>query len=81
MTVHKPFQKALIRHAISAADAKIVYEQDFEGEKKLAASKVVALPDIVSTQSSVHNIRSETGEKPAEDEVDMGAGIRSDFVS
>lgn len=54
--------------------------QDTEGEKTLQSQKLVALPDLVSTSSSVHNVTSETGVSEGEKDVDMTASIRSDFV-
>ncbi|KAJ9657841.1 hypothetical protein H2198_004037 [Neophaeococcomyces mojaviensis] len=75
LAVQQPIQKSLVRYASS----KVVLGQDTEGEKKLQSEKVIALPELVSTDSSVHNLTTETGAKPSEDDVDMMAGVRSDF--
>lgn len=79
VAVQNTLQKSLVRHAVTAAEAKIIYGQDKEGEKAIGQQKVVAIPALVSSESSVHNISAETGVENKEDDVDMGAGIRSDF--
>ena len=76
LAVQKPKQKSLIRYASS----KVVLGQDFEGEKALQTQKVGAHPELVSGDSSVHNAFSETGVTPPEQDVDMMAGVKSDFV-
>lgn len=73
----QPLQKSLVRYASSG---KIVLGQDTEGEKTLQSEKIVAVPELVSTQSSVHNVTSETGVDSEQKDVDMTASIRSDFV-
>lgn len=75
LAVQQPLQKALVRYASNK-----VYTRDIEGEKALREQKVTAIPDLVSTSSSVHNTFSETGADEGEKDVDMMAGIRSDFV-
>ena len=40
-----------------------------------------ATPSLVSTDSSVHHIQGEVGADNQDQDVDMMAGIRSDFVS
>lgn len=54
--------------------------RDSEREAALQNEKVVAIPDLVSVSSSVHNVTSETGQEEHEQDVDMMAGIKSDFV-
>ena len=92
LTVQQPLQKSLIRYASSSGAAsadhtitlpggqKIVWGEDAAVEQKSGEEKVMSLPALVSMQSSVHNINSETGVANKEDDVDMMAGINSDFV-
>lgn len=76
VAVQKPFAKALIRHASTR-----VVGRDTEREKALQNEKVSAHPELVSATSSVHRTFEETGVRDAEhDDVDMMAGVKSDFV-
>ena len=46
----------------------------------MAKQKIPAYPELVDSQSSTHHLNSELGIEEPEPEVDMMAGIRSDFV-
>lgn len=80
VAIQKPISKSLIRYASTAAESKIVLGQDVEGEKKILGEKVVALPDLVAVDSSVHKLTSEVGNPQQQEDVDMMAGVKSDFV-
>ena len=58
----------------------MIYGQDPEAEKSLQTQKIVAVPEEVSSTSSVHKAFQEKGVEEQEQDVDMMAGIRSDFV-
>jgi len=77
LAVQQPLRKSLVRYASGAS--QIVYTQDAEYEKKLQNEKIVAIPEEVSVDSSVHKAFEEKGVEQKEDDVDMMAGIRSDF--
>lgn len=49
-------------------------------EKALRTQKINATPELVSSSSSIHPINSEHGQGEQEQDIDMMAGIRSDFV-
>lgn len=76
LAVQQPLQKSLVRYASNK-----VYTRDLEREKALRDEKVLAIPDLVATDSSVHHTFSELGKEEPEKDVDMMAGVRSDFVS
>lgn len=78
LAVHQPVRKSLVRYA--SGGSQIIYGQDPEAEKSLQNQKIVAIPEEVSSTSSVHKAFEEKGVEPKEDDVDMMAGIRSDFV-
>lgn len=74
---HQPIQKSLVRYA---STGKVVYTQDAEAEKASGSKSISPHPEYVSTQSSVHNAFTETATQEQEQDVDMMAGVRSDFV-
>ena len=75
LTAFRPAPKALVRHGHIAAD----YDTD-AAEARLKKVKLQPIPQMVSAESSTRLVGSEM-QKPAEEEdVDMMAGIRSDFV-
>lgn len=76
LAVQQPLQKALVRYASNK-----VYTRDLEREKALREQKVEAIPELVSTSSSVHPAFGEVGYEEPEKDVDMMAGVKSDFVS
>lgn len=70
-------QKALVRYATNNAYA---YDTK-KAEETLGKQLIKAGHDSVSTDSSIHPITGEVGAaKEEEHDVDMMAGIRSDFV-
>lgn len=79
LATQQPIQKSLVRYA--SGGSKQIYAQSEEEEKSLQSQKVIAIPELVSTTSSVHNVTSEKGVEEGERDVDMMAGIKSDFVS
>jgi len=78
LAVQQPLQKSLVRYA--STRSQIVVGQDNEFEKQLQNEKIIAVPSEVSIDSSVHKAFEEKGVEQKEDDVDMMAGIRSDFV-
>ena len=82
LAVQQPLKKSLVRYATTEAPkSQIIWGQDPEAEKALQSEKIVPAPEQVSTESSIHNVMGETAtENKQEDDVDMMAGVRSDFV-
>ena len=79
LSTYQPLQKSLVRYA--SGGSKVVLGRDTEGEKAIQTQKVIGHPEFVSASSSVHPVTGEVGmTEEAEKEVDMMAGIRSDFV-
>src|SRR5271170_1658339 len=72
VALRKPAQKSLVRY-------QTTWSLDKEAEAELAKQKLVADPELVSIGSSVQRIIPERQSEPEKD-VDMMAGIRSDFV-
>lgn len=66
----------MVRYAHIAADYDIK-----KAEKALGEQKIDATPESVSAVSSIHSVNSELGQADHEQDVDMMAGIRGDFVS
>jgi len=79
LAVQQPLRKSLVRYA-SGGGSQVIYGQDPEAEKSLQTQKIVAVPEEVSSTSSVHKAFQEKGVEEQEQDVDMMAGIRSDFV-
>lgn len=79
LTTQQPIQKSLVRYASS----KVVLGRDNEREKALQGEKVFAMPELVSSSSTSHPVISgEVGGQPEQEpDVDMMAGVKSDFVS
>lgn len=67
--------KALVRYQSSRGlfDIKAA-------ELELQNQKLEPIPEVVSTESSIHNVSSETATPAQQEDVDMMGGIRSDFV-
>ncbi|KAK5075820.1 hypothetical protein LTR24_009854 [Lithohypha guttulata] len=80
LAVQQPLRKSLVRYA-SGGGSQIVYGQDPEAEKNLQSQKIVAVPEEVTTTSTVHKAFQEKGVEQEEQDVDMMAGIRSDFTT
>lgn len=74
LAVRQPMQKSLVRYQTTRVF-------DPKAEEALQKQVLKPHPEIVSTGSSVHPVRGEVGVEEHEDDVDMMAGIRSDFVS
>ena len=72
----KPLATSLVRyqHNISGITGGKSFEEAYSKEK------LPVTPEIVSTQSSVKPVKSEVGVANEDQDVDMMAGIRSDFV-
>lgn len=76
LAVRNPTQIALVRYAHNVPDPTGSKKE----EEKWAHEKLQPEPDVVSLESSVHNVSGETATAQPEQDVDMAAGIRSDFV-
>ena len=74
VALRQPVQKSLIRYQTN-------WGLDKNAEAEWAKRRLQPEPELVSTESSVHNVRSETGTPEPEQDIDMMAGIRSDMVS
>lgn len=79
LTTQQPIQKSLVRYASS----KVVLGRDNEREKALQNEHVFAKPELVTSSSTSHPVLTgEVGGQPEpEPDVDMMAGVKSDFVS
>ena len=77
LAVYQPMPKALTRYAHTNITT---VKQAREHEAVMAKQKIPAYPELVDSQSSTHHLNSELGIEEPEPEVDMMAGIRSDFV-
>jgi hypothetical protein len=73
-------QTSLVRYETTYQKASFIKSRDVKGEEATGKEMVVALPGLVSTESSIHPIQGEVGGVKEEDDVDMTASIRSDFV-
>lgn len=78
LTAFRGSNTALVR---SYADAVPGTVGDKAKEKKLAQEPLESSPQFVSSESSTHPVFSEVGKQNTEDDTDMMAGIRHDFVS
>lgn len=76
LTTVQPMPKALVRYATNNAWA---YDTK-KAEAELGKQLIRPGHEGVSTESSIHPITGEVGVKEEEHDVDMMAGIRSDFV-
>ena len=76
LTVCQPLQKSLVRYKTNMA-----YQYDTKkAEEELGKTLLQPVPSAVTTASSVRPVKGEVGAHEEEDEVDMMATIRSDFV-
>lgn len=72
----KPLATSLVRyqHNVTGITGGKTFEEAYSKEK------LPETPQIVSADSSVHGVRTEVGVGNDEHDVDMMAGIKSDFV-
>ena len=85
LALHKPSCIPFLRHA-SNQPAKPVDHIDKAEEKAIGKERLEPHPEEVSTVSTVHQVFHEKAEppkaeEPEEEDVDMLAGVKSDFVS
>jgi len=73
----KPLTMALTRYQTSRGP---VDNKDQKHEQEIGNEKLEAHPELVSSTSSTHQAFSEVGKPEEEKDVDMMAGIKSDFV-
>jgi hypothetical protein len=71
LSIRKPLTTSLVRYQSSI---------DKAAENEYRKGKLQAQPDTVSAGSSVRQVTGELGANDPEPDVDMMAGIRSDFV-
>lgn len=81
LVLRQPLQKSLVRYETTYQKANFPKARDNKAEKSYSEEMIGPLPDLVSTESSIHPVTGEVGGVPHEEEVDMTASIRSDFVS
>jgi hypothetical protein len=81
VALRKPIQKSLVRYETTYQKADFVKERDVKGEEAFGKTTLQPVPSIVSTDSSIHPVTGEVGGVGPEEDVDMTASIRSDFVS
>lgn len=80
LALRQPVQKSLVRYQ-SSSSTTTKYGLNSEAEASYGAQKIGAHPEMVSASSSMHPvIKGEIGVEEGEKEVDMTAGIKSDFV-
>jgi len=77
LALRKPLTTSLVRYRSSPAGIT----GGKEVEDAYAKEKVPSAVDIVSTESSIHPVTSEIGRDNDEHDVDMMAGIKSDFLT
>lgn len=75
--MYQPTPKALTRYAHTNITT---VKQAREHEAVMGKQKIPAYPELVDSQSSMHPLNSELATEDPEPDVDMMAGIRSDFV-
>ena len=83
VALRQPLQKSLVRYQSGTAyqAASFVKGLSKEAEAGYGQEKLAAPPqEQVTVDSSVHPVTGEVGQDAAEQDVDMGAGIRNDFV-
>ena len=78
--VRDPSQTSLVRHATTYQAASFVKGLSKEAEAAYQKEKLAPEPEEVSTVSSIHPVNSEVKSDAVEQDVDMTASIRSDFV-
>lgn len=77
LTTQQPLQKSLVRYVSS----KVVLGRDNNRETALQSERVFREPDLVTTSSTSHPVLTgEIGREEPEKDVDMMAGVKSDFV-
>jgi hypothetical protein len=81
LALRKPVPKSLIRYETTYQKPDFPKGRDPKAEEKYGREMLAPEPALVSTASSVHPVTGEVGGTPHEEEVDMTASIRSDFVS
>jgi hypothetical protein len=81
LALRKPVPKSLVRYETTYQKASFPKSRDNKAEEAYGQEMVVAHPSLVSSTSSVHPaVSGEVGGTPHEEEIDMTASIRSDFV-
>ena len=84
LALREPLKRSVVRYQSGTAyqQASFVKGLSKEAEEAYGNEKLVPVPEEVSVDSSVHPITGEVGkDAEAEENVDMMAGIRNDFVS
>jgi len=75
LTVARAVPKSLVRYAHNAGSYDIA-----KAEKMLGEQILKPMPETVSSDSSLRHVTGEVKVQDEEHDVDMMAGIRSDFV-
>ena len=83
VALRQPLQRSLVSHrtATTYQGANFAKSLSKEAEEAYGKEKLAAVPEQVSSSSTVHPVTGEVGLDQAEQDVDMMAGIKNDFVS
>lgn len=81
LALRQPLQKSLVRYETTYQKANFAKSRDNKAEESYGKELLQPVPALVSTSSSVHPVTSEVGGPAHEEEIDMTASIRGDFVS
>jgi hypothetical protein len=81
MAAKRPSLAPAAQLASKPVMAAIIRQQSTDADIDIAKRKLKATPETVSSTSTVHPVFGEVGNPTADNDVDMMAGIRSDFVS
>lgn len=79
LAVRNPLQNSLVRYETTYQKAAFAKSRDNKAEEAYGNEVLKPNAEIVSTASSIHPVTGEVGGAHEED-VDMTASIRSDFV-
>lgn len=80
LALRNPLQNSLVRYETTYQKASFAKSRDNKAEETYGNELLKPNPEIVSTASTIHPVTGEVGGAHEED-VDMTASIRSDFVS
>jgi hypothetical protein len=83
LTLRQPTRTALVRYQSGTAyqQASFIKGRDTKGEEAFAQTKLVPLEPEVTEDSTIHPVTGEVGGVPeTEPDVEMMAGVKSDFV-
>ena len=80
LALRHPVAKSLVRYETTYQKSGFIKSKDLKTEKGYSEELITPIPELVSATSSLHPVTGEVGGVPPEEEIDMTASIRSDFV-